>query len=165
MQRSYRMFFNTRWAWNNKAYFWRVGNLTMEKARLHYVWSRRRGREQKRKWKGNAEQGRHTKANRELNSPATVQAALVIPWEAWAEDDATELCHRATTLSWGRPTEEKKTCHLSTELLSRKIKCVRVSFCMCGFQDRYSCCVSMQKRRSTNRVCVPLPHKLIKHAF
>lgn len=40
-----------------------------------------------------------TKANWELNSPATVQATLVISRESWAEDDAVELCHRATTLS------------------------------------------------------------------
>lgn len=40
-----------------------------------------------------------TEANRELNSPAAVQAALVIPWEAWAEDDAAEFCHGAATLS------------------------------------------------------------------
>lgn len=49
-----------------------------------------------------------TEANRELNSPAAVQAALVIPWKAWAEDDAAEVCHGAATLSWGRPTKEKE---------------------------------------------------------
>lgn len=43
--------------------------------------------------------GLHTKANRELNSPGAVQAAPVIPWKARAEDDATEVCHRASTLS------------------------------------------------------------------
>lgn len=51
-------------------------------------------REEKKKGKLN-----DTKANGELNSPAAVQAALVIPWEAGAEDDAAEVCHRATTLS------------------------------------------------------------------
>lgn len=41
----------------------------------------------------------HTKANWELNSPAAVQATLVIPWETWAKDDAIEVCHRVTALS------------------------------------------------------------------
>lgn len=45
------------------------------------------------------EEGQQTEANRELNSPGAVQAALVIPWEAWAKDDATEVCHGAATLS------------------------------------------------------------------
>lgn len=49
-----------------------------------------------------------------MNSPAAVQAALVIPWKAWAEDDATEVCHRAATLSWRRPTKEKE--HVTSPL-------------------------------------------------
>lgn len=57
-----------------------------------------------------------TKANRELNSPAAVQAALVIPWEAWAEDDAAEVCHRAATLSWRETNQGERTCHVSTEM-------------------------------------------------
>lgn len=43
--------------------------------------------------------GLQTKANGELNSPAAVQAALVIPWKARAENDTVEVCHRASTLS------------------------------------------------------------------
>jgi len=43
--------------------------------------------------------GVQTEADGELNSPAAVQAALVIPWEAWAEYDTAEVCHRASTLS------------------------------------------------------------------
>lgn len=56
--------------------------------------AKQKEREEKKKGKF-----KDTKANGELNSPAAVQAALVIPWEAWAEDDAVEVCHRATTLS------------------------------------------------------------------
>lgn len=60
-------------------------------------------------WKGRETSlGGPTKANWELNSPAAIQAALIIPWKAWAENDATEGCQRATALSWGRPTMEDK---------------------------------------------------------
>lgn len=61
-----------------------------------------RSREQnkeKRKRKGGARRVGQTKADGELDPPAAVQAALVIPWEAWAEDDAAEVCHRAATVS------------------------------------------------------------------
>lgn len=55
----------------------------------------------------NRRDGLHTKANRELNSPGAVQAAPVIPWKPRAEDDATEVCHRASTLSWGDQARRK----------------------------------------------------------
>lgn len=42
--------------------------------------------------------GLQTEANGELNSPGAVQAALVIPWKAWTENDAAEVCHGASAL-------------------------------------------------------------------